>query len=212
MIICPECENPSWTGREPIVVPHLPTGDKFLEFKTREDFPATGEGGFIYIDAEKNDFYKWDIEAEEYTTIGGAPGDSDVVDIVNTHAELLAYDTSKLKDRDIVKVLADETHDGKVAYYRWLKATSEWSFIGAQGPYYTQAQTDELLGEKVDVEEGKGLSSNDYTDAEKTKLDGIAAGAQVNVIETVKVNGTALTPDANKAVDVPVTQVTWRTW
>ena len=49
---------------------------------------------------------------------------------------------------------------------------------------------------------GKDLSTNDYTDAEKTKLSGISAGAQVNVIESVKVNGTALTPDANKAVDV----------
>lgn len=38
---------------------------------------------------------------------------------------------------------------------------------------------------------------------EKTKLRGIAAGAQVNVIETVKVNGTALTP-SGKAVDVTV--------
>ena len=33
---------------------------------------------------------------------------------------------------------------------------------------------------------------------------GVEEGAQVNVIETVKVNGTALTPDANKAVDVTV--------
>ena len=37
-----------------------------------------------------------------------------------------------------------------------------------------------------------------------------ASGGDVNVIETVKVNGSALTPDANKAVDVtiPVTDVT----
>ena len=51
---------------------------------------------------------------------------------------------------------------------------------------------------------GKGLSTNDYTTAEKEKLAAIAAGADVNVIETVKVNGSALTPDANKAVDVTV--------
>lgn len=37
-----------------------------------------------------------------------------------------------------------------------------------------------------------------------SKLDGIATGAQVNVIETVKVNGKALTPDESKAVDVTV--------
>lgn len=59
------------------------------------------------------------------------------------------------------------------------------------------------LGEKVDVEIGKGLSTNDYTSAEKQKLSGIASGAQVNVIESVKVNGTKLTP-SSKAVDISV--------
>ena len=59
------------------------------------------------------------------------------------------------------------------------------------------------LGGKVDVVSGKGLSTNDYTTAEKTKLSGIASGAQANVIESVKVNGTALTP-SSKAVDVTV--------
>lgn len=34
---------------------------------------------------------------------------------------------------------------------------------------------------KVDAVEGKGLSENDFTDALKTKLEGIAAGAEVNV-------------------------------
>ena len=56
---------------------------------------------------------------------------------------------------------------------------------------------------KVDVVDGKGLSTEDYTTAEKTKLAGIATGAQANVIESVKVNGTALTV-TNKAVDVTV--------
>lgn len=59
------------------------------------------------------------------------------------------------------------------------------------------------LGGKVDVVSGKSLSTNDYTTAEKSKLSGIASGAQVNVIESVKVNGTALKPDS-KAVDVTV--------
>jgi hypothetical protein len=38
--------------------------------------------------------------------------------------------------------------------------------------------------------------------ADKTKLNGVATGAQANKIETVKVNGTALTPDSSKAVNV----------
>lgn len=62
-------------------------------------------------------------------------------------------------------------------------------------------QTD--LSGKVDKETGKGLSTNDYTTTEKNKLSGVASGAQVNVIETVKVNGAALTP-TSKAVNITV--------
>lgn len=41
--------------------------------------------------------------------------------------------------------------------------------------------------------------------ADKTKLNGVSAGAQVNKIESVKVNGTALTIDSSKAVNVDLT-------
>lgn len=44
-------------------------------------------------------------------------------------------------------------------------------------------------------------------DSIKQKIDSVEAWAQVNTIETVKVNWTALTPDANKAVDVEVPEV-----
>ena len=57
-------------------------------------------------------------------------------------------------------------------------------------------------GKFVAKETGKGLSTNDYTNADKTKLNGVATGAQANKIESVKVNGTALTPDSSKAVNV----------
>lgn len=47
----------------------------------------------------------------------------------------------------------------------------------------------------------KVLSTNDFTNDLKAKLEGVAAGAQVNVIETIKVNGTALVVE-DKAVDI----------
>jgi hypothetical protein len=40
--------------------------------------------------------------------------------------------------------------------------------------------TKDALNDKVDKVTGKGLSTNDYTTAEKDKLNGIEAGAQVN--------------------------------
>lgn len=45
------------------------------------------------------------------------------------------------------------------------------------------------LSGKVDKVDGKGLSSNDYTSTEKTKLANVASGAQVNVLEGIQKNG-----------------------
>ena len=119
---------------------------------------------------------------------------SDVVDVVGTYSELQAYDTQHLKDNDIVKVLVDETHDNAITYYRWTHSTTpySWIYIGSQGPFYTKAESDTLLNEKadksntytktevdtalagkVDKVAGKGLSTNDFTTEEKTKLAGL---------------------------------------
>lgn len=47
---------------------------------------------------------------------------------------------------------------------------------------------------KVDKVSGKGLSTNDYTTAEKNKLSGIEAGAEVNVVTAVAVSSSSGTP------------------
>lgn len=62
----------------------------------------------------------------------------------------------------------------------------------------------EAIDGKVDKDGDKQLSTEDYTTAEKDKLEHIEAGAQVNKIEHVKLNNTELTPDANKTVTIPV--------
>ena len=61
------------------------------------------------------------------------------------------------------------------------------------------------LNAKVDKETGKGLSTNDYTTTEKTKLAGIEANADVNTIELISINGgSALTPNSNKNVNIEI--------
>ena len=67
---------------------------------------------------------------------------TDVVDVVGTKADLDGYDTSKLTDRDIVKVLNDESQDGAQTYYRWSTTDQSWSLVGKVGPYYTKAEAD----------------------------------------------------------------------
>ena len=61
----------------------------------------------------------------------------------------------------------------------------------------------EALAKKVDAEAGKGLSTNDFTNDLKSKLDAIEAGAQANVIENVSMNGEALVI-AEKGVNIPL--------
>lgn len=66
-------------------------------------------------------------------------------------------------------------------------------YLDENGLLYFWQHLKTLLAGKVDTVSGKGLSTNDYTTSEKTKLGGIASGAQVNVIESILVNGTAAT-------------------
>ena len=93
----------------------------------------------------------------------------------------------------------------------WAKATNKPSYTASEvGALPTGTTLDGVLDGNTRklsnyvVKDGsKVLSTNDYTTAEKDKLASIANNAQVNVIETIKVNNTALTP-SSKAVNITV--------
>lgn len=72
-------------------------------------------------------------------------------------------------------------------------------YLDENGLLYFWQNLKSLLGGKVDKETGKGLSSNDYTTADLTKLSGIEAGAEVNIIESILVNGTPATVSSKAA-------------
>ena len=111
------------------------------------------------IDAEEAGRIASDTEI--WKEIEAIEASSDVVDIVGTKPELESYDTSKLSDNDIIKVLQDETHDNATTYYRWNEASDTFTYIGAEGPYYTSSETDTLLADKQDkLIAGAGISIN----------------------------------------------------
>ena len=56
---------------------------------------------------------------------------------------------------------------------------------------------------------GKGLSTEDFTTAEKNKLSNIESGAEANVIDEITVNGTAVTP-VNKSVEITIPNEVFR--
>ena len=89
-------------------------------------------------------------------------------------------------------------------------AASTKKFLDENGLLYYDGKIKGRLNTKVDKVTGKGLSTNDLTNKLKQTYDEtvskvdqiIAEGGEPNVIETVKVNGTALIPDAEKAVNI----------
>ena len=66
---------------------------------------------------------------------------------------------------------------------------------------YDDTEIKASINGKVDKVSGKQLSTEDYTTSEKTKLSGIESNAQVNVIETIKVDNVELTP-TSKGVNI----------
>lgn len=117
---------------------------------------------------------------------------SDVVDIVGTYAELQAYDTQHLKDNDVVKVLQDETHNDAMTYWRWSTSTHTWTYIGAEGPYYTKSETNTLLDEKLDADE----VPDGFFDGPATITP--TEGTSVEVDEAIKLKSVNLKGDSSQ--------------
>lgn len=134
------------------------------------------------------------------TQIDAIVASSDVKDIVGTYAELQQYDTSTLGDRDIIKVLQDETHQDETTYYRWSTSTSTFTLIGEEGPYYTKSATDTLLNAKAD-------KSTTYTKTEtdtllNAKQNTLTAGSNVQIVnDTISATDTTYTAGTGLALN-----------
>ena len=96
---------------------------------------------------------------------------------VGGSAEEITYDnTSSGLDAENVQSAIDELESEKQDELTFdNEPTANSNNPVTSGGVYT------ALDGKVDKASGKGLSANDFTDADKTKLDGIESGAEVNV-------------------------------
>ena len=107
-------------------------------------------------------------------------------------------------------------------YKEFVWTGSNWRLLGDEGSYAVRgsirdadidneaaiqqskiAGLDEAFESKVDKIDGKSLTSNDFTDELKQKLEEIEAGAQRNSIEHILLNGSEIRPTTIE--DVPNT-------
>ena len=145
----------------------------------------------IATEAETRDAADLDLQGQ----IDAISSASDVVDVVGTYAELQDYDTSKLSDNDIIKVLTDETHDDAISYYRWNGTTNVFTYIGSQGPFYTKSETDATFVPQTRTINGKGLNSDVVLTA--ADVNAIPASTVIPTVNdatlTIQKNGTTVT-------------------
>lgn len=189
------------------------------ENKTVVEMISDAQTAATYNDTEVKAGIK--ANADAITKLNGTSAvegsvDKKVADAINEFATKVSDDQTVNTFKELIDYAADHkdeysTLSGEVQANKTAIATLNGKDTDAGSVAKTvkdavdaaQATLQGNIDKKVDKVEGKGLSTNDYTTDEKTKLEGIASGAQTNVIETVKVNGVALTP-ADKAVDVTV--------
>lgn len=77
-------------------------------------------------------------------------------------------------------------------------------YLDENGLLYLWQQLKTMFSGKVDTEDGKGLSTNDYTTAEKNKLAGIETGANKTTVENVLTSTSttnALSANQGKVLD-----------
>lgn len=96
----------------------------------------------------------------------------------------------------------------KIDIVTWLKnwfeqttnKVTSWNATTSDTHYPSEKLVKDSLDTKVDKVNGKGLSTEDFTSAEKTKLSGIETGATNTVIDS-SLSNTSTNPVQNKVID-----------
>ena len=166
--------------------------DDVLEFDLKDNFPITGETGKIYVAKDSNLTYRW--SGTQYTEISAslALGETSSTayagdkgkDVADKLAKIRNTQLSHIKDTDTFLATAEKVSLNYDCYV---------------GDQYGGAGTKH----GADIAAASETAAGVMTAADKNKLNTIEAGAQVNIIESVKVNG-ATQPISSKEVDIPV--------
>lgn len=143
-------------------------------------------------DASSADNTKYPTEKAVRTAIDAI--DADIRDLLDEKVDKV--EGKGLSANDFTDTLKNKLNG--IASGAEVNVQSDWNETNSSSDAYVKNKPENLVQDADYVH-----TDNNFTDTLKNKLDNIASGAEVNAIETVKVNGTALTPDSNRAVNVP---------
>lgn len=164
----------------------------------------TNDQGFI--DNTVNNLTNYYLKTETYTQ-------AEVNDLVSQLTSLSVEIVEELPTTDISTTtiylvnVPDTTN-----YAQWMYINNAWANLGSTSVdltnYYTKAQANTLLDSKVDKVLGKGLSTNDFTNAYKDMLDNYTVDSVLDSTSTNPIqNGTvtdALALKQPKTLSTPI--------
>lgn len=164
-------------------------GDEDLSYKIKaEQTRAEGKekeitAGVSTLWGKVKDHVKTSIDSQQFKTINGTSvkGAGDIHIDLTLYKVVSALPTSGI-DTTKIYLVKDSSVDGNM-YSEYMYTDEKWEKLGSfRGsvdlePYAKTSYVNTQLATKVDRQSGKGLSTNDFTTAEKNKLANISAGA-----------------------------------
>lgn len=167
----------------------LSTNDYTTAEKTKLSGIAEGANKYVHpsYTAQKSGLYKVTVDAAGHVSGATAVAKADI-----TALGIPAQDTTYSN-----MAAATASAAGKAGLVPAPAAGKQASFLRGDGSW--------VVPENTTYADATTSTHGLMSAADKTKLNGVATGAQVNKIESVKVNGTALTVDSSKTVNVDLT-------
>ena len=160
-----------------------------------------------FITNTANNLSNYYLKTETYTQ-------SEVNDLISQLASLSVEIVESLPASDISTTTIYLINvSGTNNYNQWMYINNTWANIGSTSVdltnYYTKGQTDTLLDSKVDKVIGKGLSTNDFTNAYKSVLDNYTVDSTLDSTSTNPIQNAVVTQalDAKqpKTLSSPIT-------
>ena len=160
-----------------------------------------------FITNTANNLSNYYLKTETYTQ-------SEVNDLISQLASLSVEIVESLPTSDISTTTIYLINvSGTNNYNQWMYINNAWANIGSTSVdltnYYTKTQVDTLLNDKVDKVSGKGLSTNDFTNAYKSTLDNYTVDSTLDSTSTNPIQNAVVTQalDAKqpKTLSSPIT-------
>jgi len=117
-----------------------------------------------------------------------------------------------LTDKDIIKVLEDETNDTQQTYYQYSSADNSWTSIGSLDPYYSKSDLNNAAGKNINITTDENdvikINTNDNVSFTEVSSTGFSGTNISGNIKTSTIDNLIISAEGGSAANVWITDYT----